>query len=295
MPNRLYLATALFLGALAACANARAQDLLPADPALGSPPAQTSVQPASQPWLQTGATAEPPVKEEFGLADRLTALTRGRVQIESGYVFTYDRSHGTSSYEHVLPDMLLRVGLTERLEVRVGWAGYHSVHYSGSAEGSSYDEILDPSVGLMVDLFPQNGWIPQTALQAGVPISLDSNPLAFDSVQPMAQALYLWELDDRWAVGGTSGAILVQLDGDRHVEFQQSLSLDYVLSDRLGSFLQWTGVFGPSSYGDGPQHMLSGGLSFLWTDRFQTTWETGVGLSPSAPDLLTAIRFSYRF
>jgi hypothetical protein len=294
-PFRSSLVILASVALLALAAAARAEEFRPwgadpfveeADPSLHSP---------GQPWLADPHGTEPPVKENLGLTERITAVARGRVRIEGGYIFTYDQVRDVSAVQHALPDLLLRIGLTDRLELRVGWPGYRSVDYSDGWERLSYDEALDPNVGFMFDLWQQRGWLPQTAVQAAVPISLEGNPLVFDSLQPVAQLLYLWSLGDRWSVGGTSGMAIFEDFGDRYGQFQQSFDVDYVLSDRLGTFVQWTVLVDHCSVDDGSQHLLSGGLTFLWTERFQSTLETGVGLNERAPDFLAGIRFSYSF
>jgi hypothetical protein len=236
-----------------------------------------------------------PVKERFDLGDRITAVTQGRVQIEGGYVYTHDRVAGVGVSEHVLPDMLLRVGLTERLELRFGWPGYVSTHYDGPAGAYTIDQTLDPNVGFMLDLFPQQGWRPQTAVLASVPITLHGNPLTMSSMQPLTEILYCWYPGERWTVGGTTGFSLFDQNGDDYVQFQQSVNADYLVADRLGAFLEWTMLVDHGSADDGSQHLLGSGLTFLWTERIQVGWRVGVGLNTRAPDFLTGIRFAFRF
>lgn len=230
-----------------------------------------------------------------GLVERLGNVMRGRVQLEGGYTFVHDRIAGATISEHVLPDLLLRVGLTDRLEVRLGWPGYlarsHDAPWSELPEG----EVLDPNVGLMFDLFPQHGWIPQTAVAGAVPITLHGNLFAMDSFQPLGQVLYCWELGERTALVGTTGVAQRRDPGDDYLQFQQTACLDYLLTDRLDVFAEWEMLVDHGSADDGSQHMLGGGIGYLWTDALQVSWKAGVGLDASAPDFLTGIRFALRF
>ncbi|NUQ62943.1 MAG: transporter [Pirellulales bacterium] len=292
--RRLQLASALAVW-MALTTATRAEDPPPSE--IGAFVEQTAYLPHSdrQLWTERTGHDESPAQGQFGLAERINALTRGRVQLEGGYIFTYDRGEDVSVTEHALPDLLLRIGLTERLELRVGWPGYRSVDYGGDWGDLSYDETLDPNVGFMFDLWQQSGWRPQTALSAAVPIAMEDDPLVFDSLQPVAQLLYLWYLNDRWSIGGTTGMAIFEEYGDRYGQLQQSLDVDYVLSDRLGTFVQWTVLMDHGSEDDGSQHLLSAGLARLWTERFQTSLEMGAGLNQRAPDFLAALRFAYRF
>ncbi len=224
--------------------------------------------------------------------DRLGRLAQGRVQLEAGYVFTYDRLPGVNVYEHAVPDLLLRVGLWEHLEIRVGWPGWVSTRLEG--EGSS-TQTLDPNLGFMLDLWPQHHWRPQTAVLAAIPITLEGDPLALDSLQPLSQVLYLWQLTDRWSIGGTTGLALFDVDGDRFVELQQTVSTDYLLAPRLSTFVEWTMLVDHGSDDDHAEHMLGGGFSLLVTDRFQASWRAAMGLNRQAPDFVAAIRGAIRF
>jgi hypothetical protein len=236
-----------------------------------------------------------PPPENFAAADRITAITQGRVQIEAGYVFTYDEAPGLRTWEHTVPDLLLRVGLTERLEVRVGWPGYVATIDDGPLGRIGSDRTLDPNVGFMLDLFPQRGWVPQTAILASVPITLQGNPFAMESLQPLNQLLYAWYPTERWSFGGTTGFSLFEEEGDHFLQFQQSVNTDYLLTERLAAFVEWTVLVDHGSADDGQQHLLGGGLSFLWTDRLEVTWRAGVGLNERAPDFLTGVRCALRF
>jgi hypothetical protein len=238
---------------------------------------------------------EPPVVERFTIADRLYGALEGRFQIEGGYTFSYDTPGNSHATEHVLPDLLFRYGLTEHFEIRLGWPGLVSTHYDGPLADQSDDDVLAPTIGCMLDLWPQNGWRPQTAVLASVPIDFDGDPLTMDSFQPLSQLLYLWEINDRLLVGGSTGFALFHIDGDHFVELQQTLSLDRLLTDRVIGFMEWEMLVDHGSANDGTQHLLGGGVSFLITDHVQATWRAGIGLNQRAPDFVTGIRFAYRF
>ncbi len=229
------------------------------------------------------------------MTDRITAVTRGRVQIEGGYAFVSDSMAGIRVTQHTLPDLLLRVGLTRRLELRVGWPGSVSTRYDGPFAGASSDDTLDPNVGFMLDLWPQHGWRPQTAVLAAVPITREGDPFAMNSLQPVSRLLYCWYLTDRVAAGGATGFALFREDGDDFVQLQQSVNLDVLLTDRLGTFLEWEILVDHGSIDDGSQHLLGGGLAWLCTDRFQVSWRAGGGVNERAPDFLTDVRFAFRF
>ena len=240
---------------------------------------------------------EPPSRTEArpGFMGRLLDLARGRVMIEGGYAYVTDSSAGTTITEHVVPDMLLRVGVTERLEVRIGWPGASVVNQDGTLGSSSTTTTLDPNVGFMMDLWSQRGWLPQTAVLGSVPITLNGNRFAMSSLQPVSAFLYQWNLTDRLSLGGDSGLALYRDDGDHYLQWQQSVDVDYLLTDRVGVFSQWQVLVDNGSADDATRHMLSVGASWLCTDRLQITWRVGAGMNEPAPDFLTDIRFGLLF
>jgi hypothetical protein len=243
-----------------------------------------------------GVQLQPPFTQaETGLVERITALARGRTQLEVGYAFLSDDHNDVRLLQHAVPDMLLRYGLTDRLEIRLGWPGYVATRYDGSLVSESSDDILDPNVGFMFDLWGQHGVVPQTAVLASVPIALQGNPFILEGLQPLTQVLYLWDLKDRVALGGSTGMALFDVQGDHFVQLQQTFSLDYLLTDRVGAFGEWEMLVDIGSVDDGAQHVLAGGVSCLLSERLQATWRAGLGLNDRAPDFLTDIRLAFRF
>ncbi len=230
-----------------------------------------------------------------GLVERIRGIARGRMQVEGGYSFLHDEAQGVRTTEHAVPDLLVRYGLAERLELRVGWPGYVATKVRGAGRDDSHGDTLDPNVGFMFDLCPQRGLRPQTALSVAVPITLRGNPFSLNGLQPLAQLLYRWTLTERLALGGTTGMALFEVGGDDFVELQQTASVDYLLTRRLGGFAQWEMLVDHGSADDASQHMLAAGFSLLVTERLQLSWQGGFGANRAAPDLVTDVRFAYRF
>ena len=246
----------------------------------------------ADPWFPSTEPASP---VRPGLRERIVGAAQGRMQLEGGYAFLCDATGGVRMTQHAVPDLLLRYGLTDRLEIRLGWPGYVATRYDGPLSDASSDDVLEPNVGLMLDLWRQRGVVPQTAVLAAVPITLDGNPFALDGLQPLAQLLYSWQLTDRLAWGGTTGMALFDVAGDHFTQLQQTVNLDCLLTARLGMFGEWEMLVDHGSAADGSQHMLGGGVSLLVTRRTQLTWKAGLGLNDAAPDFLTDIRLAFRF
>lgn len=246
-------------------------------------------------WLLERNESSSQPESRPGFMRRLADLARGRVMLEGGYAYVTDSSAGTTITEHVVPDLLLRVGVTERIEVRIGWPGASIVNQDDALGSTTTTTTLDPNVGLMMDLWSQQGWLPQTAILGSVPVTLGGNRFAMSSLQPVSAFLYQWTLTDRLSVGGDSGLAFYRDDGDHYLQWQQSVDADYLLTDRVGLFSQWQVLADDGSEADATRHMLSLGASWLCTDRLQITWRAGVGLNDPAPDFLADVRFGLLF
>jgi hypothetical protein len=254
------------------------------------------VEPTAYVTASSWATStEPTPSARPGLAEQIGGITRGRMQIEGGYALVFDRADGVRATQHAFPDLLVRFGLTDRLEIRFGWPGYVATDFDGPGIAGSSSDTLEPNVGFMFDLWAQQGILPQTAVLAAVPLTLEGNPSALESIQPLSQLLYRWQLTNRLACGGTTGLALFDVAGDGFVQFQQTVNLDGLVTQRLGLFAEWEMLVDHGSADDAAQHMLGGGVSYLLTERVQITWKTGLGLNEPAPDFLTDLRLSYRF
>ena len=261
---------------------------------LGAPALQAADYPQAAPVIEPSQPDAQAPQPSRSLGQRFLALLEGRTQIEGGYSFACDRVDDAQATQHVVPDLLVRYGLTDRLELRIGWPGFVSTHYGEPLADRSRDEVLDPNVGFLFDLWPQRGWLPQAAVLASVPITLRGNPFTMESLQPLTQALYCWRLNDRLTLGGTTGAALFRVDDDNFIQFQQTASLDWSATERMATFVEWEMLADHGSDDDGAQHLLGLGVCFLLTEQLQLTWRAGVGLNDRAPDFVTGIYFAYR-
>lgn len=281
-------ATCLVIAGLVTCcelAIAQHMDVFPDD---GQP--VYSLQPMERSQNQFlaepnwGPPAEPsPIEQTW--TQKVVRMARGRVQVEAGY--SYLRGPDGLYSQHAVPDMLVRMGITDRLEFRLGWPGV--VFNDGSTN------TLDPTIGVVYDLWGQQGYRPLTAIHVALPVSMEGNPFALNSFQPLTEVMYSWQTSQWTAVTGRTGFALFDVFGDDYTQVQQSLSYDVVLTDRVGAFVSWEMLANVGSQNDTSQHMLGGGLSYLLNERWAISWRSAMGLNEYAPDFLNDIRVAYRF
>jgi hypothetical protein len=278
------------------CAPSVAQDTFGHLPAAGENFAYEPPVAAGDEFADDTEWGSPEAKfADLTWTQKIARLTRGRTQLEGGYSYLRGSTGGVDWTQHAVPDMLLRFGLTDRLELRLGWPGYVSSDTDDPAIGNGFTGTLDPNLGLLYDLWGQDGWLPQTAVLCTVPIPLEGNTFALNSLQPLTELMYSWQTSDRTAITLRSGFAIFDAAGDNYIQFQQSASFDVILKERLGTFVSWDMLADHGSWDDTSQHMAGGGLSYLLTERFAISWRSAVGLNSAAPDFLNDIRFAYRF
>ena len=70
------------------------------------------------------AMAEPLITDRPDFTESTDAIPAGHFQLEAGYTFTYDREHTDRVRDHAAPEFLLRIGVIDDVELRLGWQGY---------------------------------------------------------------------------------------------------------------------------------------------------------------------------
>lgn len=77
----------------------------------------------SVPLLFTAAAADPLAADRPGAGTSPGVVGEGRIHVETGWTRSTDGAEGVTAKTHAVPGILVRVGPTEWLEVRLGWAG----------------------------------------------------------------------------------------------------------------------------------------------------------------------------
>ena len=223
----------------------------------------------------TAAAAQPSaaelVSDRPDVSESAVTVSAGRVQLEAGYGFTRDDGERV----HDVGQALVRVGLLENLELRVG-AG----SFVDAGEASGWD---GGSLGLKVALLENWGWRPGLALLLGAATPFGDDEVAGDSWEPEVKVAAAWELRDRLGLSVNGGWARPGEGDGRFDQAQWSASLGWAATERLGVFGE---VFGTSREepGGDAAHSLDGGLTWLLTDDLQLDAYAGAGLTDAAPD-----------
>jgi hypothetical protein len=227
-----------------------------------------------------------------------TTVGYRRLQIESGYTFTHGIGGDPTDNKHDLPELLLRYGVAERLELRLAWDEgmvFESQRDRNTGRLVTQAGSTDLQFGLKYALTQQDHWRPQSAIIVAATAPVGSPFQTSRQVDVYVNYCYSWEFNKKASLNCSTGNLWTAAPGDRYSEFFQSGSLDYELTKKLHAYNEWYVLLPSGSNDNRPQHYDDAGLTYLVTPNFQLDWRVGVGLSPAADRFFTGFGFAWRW
>ena len=179
---------------------------------------------------------EPLITDRPDFTESPQAVPLGRVQLEMGYSYTYDREDDVRTRSSTAPEMLWRIGFAENWEARIGWNGYtwtdtHSSTTSRAGRRISEDNwdqgANDLSLGFKVQLIEQDGLVPDFGIIGGISVPSGSTSTSSGDVEPEVIFLWGYDITDWFAIAGNIGLLVPTDNGDRFFQTTASLSLGF--------------------------------------------------------------------
>lgn len=233
--------------------------------------------------------------------DSFTPSTRtvnaGRWVIESSYSFIDNRN---TAETHSLPEMLLRFGITERIELRLG--GNYEVGGEGGAvsaggggtefEGNRIVRETQALYGVKLRLSEQRDGMPESSVivQGHTPMSGPDPATAFS-----LGYVFGWELPDEWKL---DSAIRYGADkevDDRFETWSPSIVLRKSLAERWNVHAEYFGHFSQNREDDFAKHFVSPGVHYLLTPDIEIGVRVGWGLNSEAARFFSNVGIGWQF
>jgi hypothetical protein len=240
---------------------------------------------------------EPLESDRPDFTEATTTVGLGRLQIEGGYKFTHGIGGVPSHDAHDLPEMLLRYGVAERLELRAAWD-----------EGVVFDRRLDRNSGRVVTetgftdvelgvkyaISKQDKWRPQTAMIVALTAPVGSSSQTSGQVDVRVNYLYSWEFNKKTSLNCSTGNLWTGESGDHFSELFQAVSLEYEWTEKLHVFGEWYALVPRDGRDNRTQHYFDSGLTYLLTPNVQLDWSAGLGLSDASDRFFTGCGVTIR-
>lgn len=248
------------------------------------------------------ASAEGPgdlVTDRPDQTESSVVVPRGWVQLEVGWGFTRYDEGGVRLEVHEVPASLLRVGLSRKVELRIGWTGFVDAEARAGRFELSEDGVGDAELGAKISLGEERGKRPEMALLVGTSVPVGDDAFTSDRFDPNLRLAFSHTLSERVGLGynvGLGFGSELGGDGERHTLSTAfyTVALGFGLSDQWGAFVELFGDVPASASGDS-SHSFDGGFTYLVRDNLQLDLAGGVGLSDAADDWFVGLGLSVRW
>lgn len=239
-------------------------------------------------WLcfsAPGAFAEEPgpiSTERPSFSASPLVLPAGYWQIETGYQFTRD-TDGASFKDHSLPNMLLRFGFHEKLELQLGGLNYKWQQTDEQKENGAQDANL----GIKWQVNDRDSVVP-VGIYGGFSLPVGSSEFSNDSYDPSLGVFW----NHSSALDWFGAAVLKH--SDELFTFDTAVGISFALPSTDGTYVEYLLSFYEDENED-PAHTLNLGVSWLLSNTLQFDINGGLGLNSRANDYYTGMGLSYRF
>ena len=258
---------------------------------------------SEDPWLtrenseeDAGEDEEPLETDRDSFTPATTLVDPGRIIYESSYSFIENRNTDNT---HSLPEIIARFGVTDRLELRLGWnyevGGGGSVS-SGDA-GGELEELGSRSesqllYGFKFALTEQRSWIPQSAgiIQATTPTS---GPETFSDLQ--LGYVFGWKFFDDWQLDSSIRYFSTKEEGDHFNQWTPSVVLKVPVGERCNAHAEYFGIFTEGRTDGLNAQYFSPGVHYLVSPDCELGVRVGWGLNRDAANFFSNIGVGLRF
>jgi hypothetical protein len=249
---------------------------------------------------ETGGPAgpdEPLISDRPDFTEASATVGRGVLQVEMGYTYSRDKDGGDIFEAHSYPETLFRLGVgAEWFELRLAYN--HGTQRLSTAGGpfASTTGAEDLYLGAKLGLTMQRGIFPEMALVPQMTVPTGHSAFTADDSLPGANWLYGWDITENIGTGGSTQINKsIDDDGTRYYEVAQSWTVNFALTDRLGTYTEWF-MFAPSgASGAKPQYYFDGGFTFSVNNDLQLDVRGGAGLNGAATDYFLGSGLVKRF
>jgi hypothetical protein len=238
-----------------------------------------------------------------------TTVRPGRIVLETAYTFQDNRDVAET---HSFPEFLARIGITKRLEFRVGW-NYEVGGAANSSSGNTGDGGNDtpdgmPGIGMPEEkklerdsriaygaklaLTEQEGFVPESAviLQGFTPTTGPSSTTTFVGTYVLG-----WKLKSDWKLDAAVRYGTAEEDGDRFGNFAPSVVLRVPVGERWTAHAEWFGIFSDHREEDSDIEYFSPGVHYLVTPDLEVGVRVGWGLTDQSARFFSNAGVGLRF
>jgi hypothetical protein len=263
----------------------------------GSPAlAQTEIF-SRNPWHSEDGLQDHVETDRDSFTPSTRTVGRHRCVTESSYSFVDNRAVAET---HSLPELLVRYGISERVELRIG--GNYEVGGEGAdvnggtsraaTESEGISQESQALYGLKFAVSEQSNWLPQSSLivQGHTPMSGPEPATAFSMTYAFG-----WELEDDWVLDSAVRMLSDSEQGDRFEAWASSIVLRKTFAERWNVHLEYFSISAENRERDAVRQFVSPGAHWLITPDLEVGVRVGWGLNTDASQFFSNVGFGWRY
>lgn len=170
------------------------------------------------------------VTDRPDFTESANTIRRDWYQLETGFGVVWQTSGTGRRHSVALPYPLLRMGLTDRLELRVAADGFARTRFRDENGQNLIRGMSDFTVGFKYLLAQEQRVLPQLAVIASVNQPFGSRGLTSGTVDPTFKICWAKELPRGFEASGNVNASMLQEEGMRFLEKDVTFSLGHGLA-----------------------------------------------------------------
>lgn len=243
--------------------------------------AQQAAIPAEEEHIETD-------RDAFTRSPRV--VERNRLVLEGSYTYLDQASEFDG---HLFPDLLVRYGALDRLELRIGWTYEIGKFHHLAGPGAEKVEEGIATYGAKVALTRGEGWMPDSAL-----IGTGYTPTSGNSNETDVSLEYAagWKLPGRWEVDAGLRWMSLAEEDDRFVEWAPSVVLKTPLFfERLNAHVEYFTLLSSGREDNYQQHYVGPGAHYLLTPNCEIGGRVFWGASEDSARFVCNVGMGYRF
>jgi hypothetical protein len=210
-----------------------------------------------------------------GLSDPTDVLGVGMIQIETGFELGGSVSGTLQERQSVLPQVLLRVGVLPRVELRLNTDGYSSAISNENGTRTVNKGFADSGVSAKIMVLESD--IVNFTIVPSLSIPSFDDNFSSGTFDPGVELVFGRGLPLGFDVGVNLNGALPSGDAGRSFEASGGMALGHDIVGDLGAYLE---LFGTLPVGEGDLDLvLNGGLTYVFENRYQIDIEYGKSLT----------------
>ncbi|MAL60417.1 MAG: hypothetical protein CMC14_10245 [Flavobacteriaceae bacterium] len=232
----------------------------------------------------------PLVTDRPDATDASSTVGAGVLQIEAGGFYTSYEENNNKSETYGYNTTLVRYGILENLELRIGW-NFEEIRFSSNGTKnpnvlSGFSPLL---AGAKIDIAQENGWKPEIALIGHVFLPFTAGE---DYKPETTGADFRFSLSHTLSEKSSLGYNIGAQWGDdsSEIAYIYTLAYGYSITDCFGFYAE---VYGDFPENNEANHFWDAGVTYLVNPNLQLDATVGSGIT-KGQDILLSAGLSYR-